>query len=50
MWDGLAKARLDLSFTACYCSVLGDGWTSNLDPVSDPKPVRSCPAVGGYRE
>jgi len=50
IWDRLAQARLHLSFEACYCSVLGDCWTSNLDPVSDPKRVDRCQAVNGYRE
>jgi len=30
--------------------VPGDCWTSDLDPLSDPKPVSYCPAVNGYRE
>ncbi|HEX3944634.1 MAG TPA: hypothetical protein VHW69_11150 [Rhizomicrobium sp.] len=50
IWKRLADARLHLKFEACYCSVLGDCWTSDLDPVSDPKPVNYCPAMHGYRE
>jgi hypothetical protein len=50
VWDRLAEARLHLSFEACYCSVLGDCWTSDLDPVSDPKPVDRCVPLNGYRE
>lgn len=50
MWDKLADARLHLAFKACYCSVLGDCWTSDLDPISDPEPVESCPIGSGYRE
>ena len=52
VWEKLSRARLpaNLSFRACYCSVLGDCWISNLDPVSDPRPVDKCPVVSGYRE
>ena len=50
IWDRLGEARLHLSFRACYCSVLGDCWTSDLDPTSDPAPVSRCGAVDGYGE
>ena len=42
-WEALNKARFRLSFEACYCSVLGDCWTSDLTGV-DPVPVEVCPA------
>jgi len=50
IWEKLSHARTQLQFQACYCSVLNDCWTSNLDALTDPKPVSYCPAVNGYRE
>lgn len=50
IWERLSRARVELAFQACYCSVLGDCWTSDLDPLTDPKPVSYCKAVDGYRE
>lgn len=43
-WEALNKARFRLTFEACYCSVLGDCWTSNLTGV-DAHPVKECPAT-----
>lgn len=42
-WEALNRARFRLRFEACYCSVLGDCWTSNLTGV-DAHPVKECPA------
>jgi hypothetical protein len=42
MWERLAAARFDLKFEACYCSVLGECWTSDLRVTSDPTPVSDC--------
>lgn len=50
MWDRLEQARLHLSLEACYCSVLGACWTTDLTPTSDPKPVDACRAGEGYIE
>jgi hypothetical protein len=50
MWDRLDQARLHLSLEACYCSVLGACWTTDLTPTSDPKPVDECKAGEGYIE
>jgi hypothetical protein len=50
MWDRLERARLQLSLEACYCSVLGACWTTDLTPTSDPKPVDACKAGEGYIE
>jgi hypothetical protein len=44
-WLKLDRARFKLAFDACYCSVLGECWSSDLASV-DPEPVRECaPAV-----
>jgi len=50
VWKQLADSRLHLKFEACYCSVLNDCWTSDLDPLTDPRPVSYCPNIKGYRE
>lgn len=50
VWDRLEHARLQLSFEACYCSVLNDCWESDLDPLHDPKPVSRCEPGKGYGE
>ncbi len=50
MWDRLVEARLHLSLEACYCSVLGTCWTTDLTPTSDPKPVGQCQPREGYIE
>ena len=50
MWDRLERARLQLTMSACYCSVLDACWTTDLKPTSDPKPVKECTAGTGYIE
>jgi hypothetical protein len=40
-WVLLDKARFELKFDACYCSVLGECWRSNLRDI-EPEPVKSC--------
>jgi hypothetical protein len=47
-WLLLDKARFELKFDACYCSVPGECWRSDLVGV-DPKPVENCPAPRGHR-
>jgi hypothetical protein len=42
-WEALNRARFRLTFEACYCSVLGDCWTSNLTGV-DAHEIDECPA------
>jgi len=41
LWQRFSAARGALTFQACYCSIVGDCWTSDLRTL-DPKPVRSC--------
>jgi hypothetical protein len=40
-WQRFSAARGALTFQACYCSIVGDCWTSDLRTLA-PKPVRSC--------
>ncbi|HEY8053467.1 MAG TPA: hypothetical protein VIE42_11755 [Steroidobacteraceae bacterium] len=42
MWQRFSIARGALTFQACYCSIVGECWTSDLHTL-DPKPVKSCP-------
>lgn len=53
--DTLRKAldasEPELSFSACYCSVLDRCWTSNLKNTSIPKPVDQCtPSADDYHD
>jgi hypothetical protein len=53
-WEALNRARFGLTFDACYCSVLGDCWRSDLTGV-DARPVEQCPGstsgnVGAAKE
>jgi hypothetical protein len=41
-WTKLDHARSQLSFDACYCSVLGECWRSNLRDI-EPESVDDCP-------
>jgi hypothetical protein len=40
-WQRFSAARGALTFQACYCSIVGDCWTSDLRTL-DPAPVKSC--------
>lgn len=41
-WDRLNTARFRITYEACYCSVLGDCWRSDLAGL-EPTAVASCP-------
>jgi hypothetical protein len=41
LWQRFSAARGALTFQACYCSIVGDCWTSDLHTL-DPKPVPAC--------
>jgi hypothetical protein len=43
-WRKLDRARRDLKFRACYCSVFDECWISTLKDL-EPQRVDSCPAV-----
>ena len=46
VWQRLDKARFKMKFHACYCSILGDCWESDLTGI-DPKEVKQCPPAEG---
>jgi hypothetical protein len=41
LWQRFSAARGALTFQGCYCSIVGDCWTSDLRTL-DPEPVKSC--------
>jgi hypothetical protein len=41
-WLHLNRVRLQLRFEACYCSIIGDCWMSDLKSVKT-RPVETCP-------
>jgi hypothetical protein len=41
LWQRFSAARGAITFQACYCSIVGDCWTSDLRTL-DPTPVKSC--------
>ena len=43
MLDGVAAARERVKFRACYCSIVGECWFSDLRSL-DPQPVEACKA------
>ncbi len=44
-WNRLDQSRGNLVATACFCSILGECWTSHLK-ADLPKPVKACDARG----
>jgi hypothetical protein len=43
VWERFGASRLKLTFDACYCSILGECWESDLKSL-DPRPVEQCEA------
>jgi hypothetical protein len=43
LWQRFSAARGELSFEACYCSIVGDCWRSDLHTL-DPQRVPACHA------
>lgn len=43
LWERLTGARLDLEFEACYCSILGECWKSDMRSMK-PVHVAACKA------
>jgi len=41
-WAKLTLVEPRLTVAACYCSVLGDCWTTDLSETADPQRVRQC--------
>ena len=44
-WNAFDQSRDKLAVSACFCSVLGECWTSHL-AADAPQPVKSCDARG----
>jgi hypothetical protein len=44
IWEQLGAARLQLEFDACYCSIIGECWRSDLRTL-DPEPTEQCAAT-----
>jgi hypothetical protein len=42
IFDALNKARWDMRFDACYCSIIGECWLIEAD--TSPEPIEACPA------
>ncbi len=40
--QGFQKVKADMSFHACYCSVLDECWETDFDPSKRPQPVKEC--------
>jgi hypothetical protein len=49
LWRQMDGVRFKLKFDACYCSVLGECWRSDLKGL-EPVKVETCPTSGGYKE
>lgn len=47
IWKRLDQARFKFSFDACYCSVLGECWRSDLQG-GEPTHVKSCPTTEAF--
>lgn len=47
IWKRLDKERFKFGFDACYCSVLGECWRSDLQG-GEPKPGKTCPSGAGF--
>jgi hypothetical protein len=43
VWERFVAARQDLGFEACYCSIIGECWESDLRSL-DPRSVGQCVA------
>lgn len=43
VWERFVAARQELSFEACYCSIVGECWESDLQSL-DPRSVGECDA------
>jgi len=49
VWQRLDRARFKMKFHACYCSILGDCWESDLTGI-DPEEVKQCAPSNGSTE
>lgn len=50
LWERLMAARLELTFEACYCSIVGECWKSDLRTL-EQEPTAECKSgPDDYRE
>ena len=49
VWLGLERARNELVFEACYCSLFDECWVSDLRSL-EAEPVKQCPQGSSYGE
>jgi hypothetical protein len=49
MWQRFSAARGAITFQACYCSIVGDCWSSDLHTL-DPKPIRASQCHAGQSD
>jgi hypothetical protein len=50
LWERLMAARLELTFEACYCSIVGECWESDLRTL-EQHPAEECKSgPDDYRE
>jgi hypothetical protein len=50
LWERLMAARLDLTFEACYCSIIDECWTSDLRTLEQQHIAECQPGPDDYRE
>jgi len=49
VWRKMDATRFRMKFDACFCSVLGECWRTDLRSL-EPAPVKACPKDRGYGE
>ena len=49
IWEKLNTGRFKLTFDACYCSIIGECWRSDLTGA-EPTRAKRCETTGGWRD
>lgn len=50
LWERLMAARLELTFEACYCSIVGECWKSDLRTLEQARAAGCNAGPDDYRE
>jgi hypothetical protein len=50
LWEHLMAARLELTFEACYCSIVGECWKSDLRTLEQQTAAECKAGADDYRE
>jgi hypothetical protein len=50
LWERLMAARLDLTFEACYCSIVDECWKSDLHTLEQARTAECQAGPDDYRE